>query len=352
MVRLNWREPPKHQVRPVRWSVRWKLRINKICDRVVGRRPFHLGPFDIYGDAPDWQQALEQRWRVFSKETNFPYAILLLLLCVGVTIGWRLLFPGFYPDLWAEMGGMSLDVLFILIIFAAFEHRRSRTQFIERQRETIDDYKRWDNPEAHVRIAGAIRRLNRVQVYSIDFSGAQISDFSFPKNGVARLTGSQFYDGTWGEPLRETGVMLTRVIFDHVDCRAVEFSPYDPFEALSFNMPRYAKLLDCSFVSAELSNTKFNGASLAWSAPPKSHYEIVDEDDDGTPHYAQTSFGPFDRAKLSGASFRACRFENADFQGAAGVTEADFFRATGLEAAAFDDDETKAAVLANAARPE
>jgi uncharacterized protein YjbI with pentapeptide repeats len=305
----------------------------------------------LYGEAPEWQRSIQRKWRVFSKETNFAFAIFLLVLCFSITILWRLLFPSFYPDLWPEMGGMTLDVLFILIIFAFFEHGRSRSQFIDRQKETIDDYKRWDDPEARVRIAGAIRRLNRESVFSVDFSGAQISDFSFPRSGIGRLTGSRFYDGSWGEPLRETGVTLKRVVFDHVNCKEVEFSPYDPFEALSFDMPRYAKFEDCSFRGSDLRKAKFNGASLAWSAPPPdTHYEVVDEDDDGSPCYAQTTYGPFDRADLTGVSFRGCRFTNADFRGGQGLLASDFFRATGLEKSHFDDEETKAAVLKNAAR--
>ena len=298
-----------------------------------------------------WSLSLHRRWRAFW-ETNFPYAILLLVVCIVIMTGWRLIRPDVFPDLWTEMGGTTLEVLLFLIIFASFEHRRSRRQFIERQRETIDDYKRWDNPEAQVRIAGAIRRLDKMGISAIDFSGIRLSDFSFANHGIARLTGSSFYEGTWGKPMQETGVALTNVSFDHIDCSDVEFSPFDPFQGLAADLPRYAKLWNCSFVDSDLRRAKFNGASLDWSdTPPESLYEVWEEE--GEPSGSvQVRYSPFDRADLSGASFRACRFTNADFRNAEGLISADFFRAAGLESAEFDDDEIKSAVLTNARRSE
>lgn len=353
MVRMKFRDPTTTRIRPKTWSVRWRASFNRMTERLFGRRLFALSIYDLFGDPPAWQRSVQRKWYVFSNETNFPYAIFLLLVCLGATTVWKLAYPHILPELWPEMGGMTLDVFFILIVFSFFEHRRSQAQFIARQRETIDDYKRWDDPEARIRIAGAIRRLNRAAVFSIDFSGLQLSDFSFAKHGIAQLSGSNFYDGAWGEPLKETGVSLTRVSFDHVNCGGVEFSPFDPFEGIGFDLPRYAKLQDCTFVSARLQDSRFNGALLSWSKPPPdSHHEIVDYDEDGAPQFAQVTYGPFDRANLAGTSFRGCRFVNADFRNADGLLSADFFRATGLESAEFDDDATKSAVLASAARPE
>ena len=290
---------------------------------------------------------------MLSKETNFPVAISLLMLCLALTIAWKLYRPDMLVELWPEMAGLTMDVLFILVIFALFEHRRAQVQYIARQRETIDDYKRWDHPEAQVRMAGAIRRLNKLGLFAIDFSALHLSDFSFAKQGIGRLSSSRFYEGSWGEPLQETGVQLTRVSFDHVDCSEVEFSPFDPLEALGADMPRYAKFLDCTFIDACLRGASFNGAQVEWSnqAPP-SRYEVSDEDEEGTPCFVQSSYGPFDRANLAGSSFRACRFKNVDFRNADGIIEADFFRATGLETAVFDTYEIKVAILANANRVE
>ena len=114
-----------------------------------------------------WRKRLRQSRVVvggasYCRDTNFPYAVGLFAVCAAITFGWWLIQPQSVSNLWPEMGGMTLDVFFILIVFAWFEHRRDKRQDIARQREVIDDYKRWDQPEAHYRIAGAIRRLNRL----------------------------------------------------------------------------------------------------------------------------------------------------------------------------------------------
>ena len=292
--------------------------------------------------------SLRRRWQVFFLETNFPYALLLLATCVGIMIGWRAFQPDLFPELWTEMGGMTLDVLFILIIFAFFEHRRSRRQFVERQRETIDDYKRWDNPEALFRIVGAIRRLNRVFVHAIDLSGIRMTGFYFPEHGIRRLTGSRFDDNREAELFRRLTI-IRDVGFDGVDCERVIFSECDRCASWP-NSHRHVRLADCGFSECNLRNAKFDGALLEWSEkPPKSHYQSRGPDDEeGT----QSSWGPFFRADISGASFRGCKFVNADFRDVIGLHSADFFRATGLESAEFDEHYEWAWAQENARRAE
>jgi uncharacterized protein YjbI with pentapeptide repeats len=256
-------------------------------------------------------------------------------------------------QLWSEMGGMTLDVLFILIIYEAFAQRRGRREAVERQLETIDDYKRWDAEEARLRIAGALRRLGRLGANKANFAGLRLSDFNFAEHGVPSLRGSTFYDGDWGSPLNDSMVRLTRVSFGHVDCTDVQFSPFDPFEAID-TLPtprgRYATLVDCTFVNTGLAGAVFNGAELSWTeAPPKSHFEF-DEEDDSTPYSYRVSEGPFCQADLTGAQFRGCRLQHADFRDAENLRSADFFRAIGLETAAFDSIADREWALASAAR--
>jgi len=329
-----------------------KLLANRVSQAVTKRQPFKLGPHAIFGPAPEWQQRLQKRWREFVEDTDFPTAIGLLGLCLALTVAWKLLLPTVLPDLWPEMGGMVLDVFFILIVFAIFEQRRLRRTEIQRQHEIVDDYKRWDAEEARARIVGAIRRLNRMDVFAIDFRGAVLSDLSFASAGVRSLSKSVFYDGEWGEPHQVTRVSLRRVAFDNIDCRDVQFSPFDPFEALAPTLGRYAQLEDCSFISADLRGALFNGAQMAWTAaPPPSLYEESGEFDEQHGR-AQIHYGPFHDADLAGASFRGAVLRNADFRGANNVEAADFFRATGVEDALFGSAQEKAAALTSANRDE
>ncbi len=285
-------------------------------------------------------------WSGFWRETNFPMAIGLLLVCAAITYIWWLLQPQRLDSLWPEMGGLTLDVFFILVVFALFEHRRNKRQDIARQQEVIDDYKRWDHPEAHLRIAGAIRRLNRLGVFALDLTGARLTDFHFARAGVQSLEGSTFYDGRWGERFGDSTVQLNKVSFDHLNCRGVTFAPYNPLAGLGDLGTNFSDFLDCSFYECDLAEARFNGSKLHWTEPPpETHMEFWDEDD-GTPACAQVSYGPFWHANLRQTSFKGCRFKNADFRDAENVLEADFSGAKGLEDALFDTDEIKAAVLA------
>lgn len=304
-----------------------------------------------HSDKPKgWLQRFGQRCRRFSRETNFPYALGLMAACLAIIWLWRSLAPELYYDLWVEFWGLTFDVVFILLIFAFFEHRRQKFLQIQSQHDIIEDYKRWDSEEARFRLAGSIRRLNRLGVHAINLSGARISDFSFSVNNIASLAGSTFYDGAWGKAIGEGSVVLKKVDFWNLDCRSVMFSPFDPFSGLDFDLQRNAIFEDCTFINTDLREATFNGASLKWTeAPPDTHYEFEEDPETGQGFAHQVSYGSFDGADLRGSSFSGCIFKNADFRGATGILEADFSKAKGLEEAVFDDDATRSAVLANAA---
>jgi uncharacterized protein YjbI with pentapeptide repeats len=282
-------------------------------------------------------------WRSFWHETNFPMAIGLFFACAGVTYLWWRLDPQDLSNLWPEMGGMTLDVFFILIVFALFEHRRNKRQDIGRQREVIDDYKRWDHPEAHLRIAGAIRRLNRLSEFALDMAGARLSKFDFAEQGIEKIDGSTFFNGQWGERFGDSTVHMVEVDFDRISCRNVTFSPFNPFGEFGISGSNHARFVDCSFNETDLSQSTFNGAELTWTEPPPEENGYAEEMVDG---WDQTHYGPFYLADLQQTSFKDCWFKNADFRNADNILEADFTGAKGLENAFFDSDEIRAAVLA------
>ena len=343
--------------RPRAWSVRLKLAINRLSTKLAKREVFAVSERQGWAPPPPWQARTEQSWRLLTAETNLGTAIAIFIFCACLTLVWGVSHHHALDDLWSELGGMTLDVLVILIVYEIFLHRRARREEIERHRETIDDFKRWDAEEGRLRIAGALRRLGRRGVSAIDFSGLRLSDFDFAKQGVRSLKGSSFYDGVWGDPHHDSRVALTRVSFSHTNCAQVRFSPFDPFEALdtagwASNMTRWAVLTDCSFDDTPLNGAVFNGAELAWTEPPPADHYTYDEGEDGQPFSMRESYGPFYRADLSRTQFRGCRFRNADFRDAENLATADFFRAQGLEEAIFDTEADRQIALASAARAE
>lgn len=345
MVKLN-SSLPKSEPRPRAWSTRARLALSRLLAGVGLPGALPVSPSQLRAAAPAWQVGLTR----FSR-SSFAVALLLLIACGAITLLWGVVGGQDPRQLWPELGGMTLDVFVILVVYEAFAQRRAQRASIERQLETIDDHKRWDAEEARLRIAGALRRLAVLGVTKVAFAGLRLSDFDFAEHGIRSLAGSTFYDGDWGNPHNVSGIRLQRVDFSHLDCSGVEFSPFEPLEMFdNGNEPlsRYANFLDCAFRETNLRGAAFNGAELRWTqAPPDDHFEW-DEDANGEPFSIPISQGPFHNADLQGAGFRGCRLVNADFRGAENLERADFFGAKGLEKAIFDTPAMREAVMANA----
>ena len=261
----------------------------------------------------------------------------ILVLTVTIAAIWSWRFPAALRDYYVEFVGLIFDVIFILVLLSLFEHRRRRAQDRKRQGEVIEDYKRWDSEEARVRLAGAIRRLNRLGISKLDLTGASLTDFEFSQQGIPDISGTTFYDGTWGDPLKQTEVRLTRVNFNWIRCRDVQFSAFDPLGGM-FNRPStFAKYADCTFMCADLTGASFNGAHLQWTDPPPgSLYDDEGFDDNGAPISIKVRYGAFDEADLTGTSFENVHFDNADFRGALNIADANFSGAKGLATCVFD----------------
>jgi len=285
------------------------------------------------------------------KEGNLKSAVCLLLFCAVVWSVWWLLgwsFNGVGDDYRVEFMGLIFDIIFILIVFSAFQRNASLREVIKRHRETLEDYKKWDSEEARFRIAGALRRLNALKVTDFDFSGLVLSGFNFADHKIASISKSKFYDGSWGDPLKPHGVKLNKVSFNWINCEDVQFSPGNPLQALFQNSNQYAQFHDCSFMGAKLRGSSFKGAELFWSNEPVD--DLYDHEEDtvtGEPFSTQIYFGPFDGADLTDVSFQDAIFQNADFRGALNISKANFAGVSGLETCVFDYEALENEVLKN-----
>lgn len=282
-------------------------------------------------------------------ETRFVSSGLLLIASVVVWLAWHFGLPNFGSDYRVEFVGLIFDIVFILIILSFLQYGDQRRQDIARQRETIEDYKRWDSEEARFRLAGALRRLNRLNVTAVNFAGIKLSNFMFAEHGIRDITNSTFYDGSWGDAFSKGDVNLQNVSFDNLLCEGVNFSPFHPLQGISFMSAPFASFMNCSFIECNLQNSSFTGAHLVWSEPPPDslHEDLVD-DEDGNPIYIQTQYSPFYNTDLDGVSFRYVHFENADFRDALNIDKADFTNARGLDTCIFDRSALKNDVLRNA----
>ena len=262
---------------------------------------------------------------------------------------------GAWTEIWkgvhVEAAGALMDLVVFGIIVGIAVALRERKRQVRSHQELINDFKKWDSEEARYRIAGAVRRLNRLGRTSIDFVGMEISSFYFREHDIESIAGSRFYLGDWISPGSRGRVRLQQVDFSHLDCSNVIFSAFQPLVKMAINLPRHAQLLDCRFWETNLRGANFNGALLAWTEPPPENIGHWEEMEDGEHSWVETHISPFRMADLKGASFENAAFENADFRQAQNLEECRFAGATGLDDCVFDSDEVKESVLRRAGMP-
>ncbi|MDE0150821.1 MAG: pentapeptide repeat-containing protein [Rhodospirillaceae bacterium] len=298
---------------------------------------------------------MRNRWRaavhnILSDDRLVPILIAAVLAVLVILILWALSpwyegQPGeILRGIYIEATGAAMDIVvfgFVLALLVYWTNRRrERALEIARHKELIDDFKKWDADEARYRIAGALRRLNRLGCTKIDFSGIELSDFSFGWHEIESIEGSTFYDGSWGTLSRKDNVALERVDFSDLDCRNVVFSKFNPFSRLGLRL-RFATFKDCNFRDARMQSAVFRGAHLEWTQRPPDEMGEWVEIEDGNSAFHQTYWPPFDGVDLSGVSFQDVCFTNADFRDALNVQGCSFSGAEGLAECLFDNDEIK-----------
>lgn len=273
--------------------------------------------------------------RQFKEDSIFFSMCLLGLSLAGVLLIYRI-YPsfrsGYLEGVYVEFTGMLFDIIVFGLIIGYYDRRNrrrnkreqeeaERLNNIERQKEILDDFKRWgDEKEGKFRIAGAIRRINRLGETAIDFSGCKLVDFSFQMNDISNISGSAFY------PLIKAGTQiklstiiteLREVSFQHVKCRGVRFS----------SGTKWHPFINLTFSKADLTDASFEGAHLI--------YEDESERETGL-KAGEVIHSQFEGTVLTRTSFKNATLENCDFRGAIEILSADFTATKGLQTCKFD----------------
>jgi Pentapeptide repeats (8 copies) len=86
----------------------------------------------------------------------------------------------FLGGILVEAHGMLMDIFVFGILVTLYEESTKNRNEIKRLHEEIDDYRRWDEPEAMYRIVGCIKRLNkkgesRIELHETYLNGAVLS---------------------------------------------------------------------------------------------------------------------------------------------------------------------------------
>lgn len=95
-----------------------------------------------------------------------------------------------WKDIFVEANGMVFDLFVFGALLAWYDGKRQKNERIERDKNLIDDFRRWENEEGVRRTVGAIKRLNIENVTNIDLSHCFLEMASLEK---ARLNGAFIY---------------------------------------------------------------------------------------------------------------------------------------------------------------
>lgn len=133
------------------------------------------------------QAKLTERFRAFTARirdlisTNI-FFYLVLLLGVSLFIlptaftAYRVDPGNMKENLIANAATFLLDITFFGLLFAIFDALRNKKISIERYLEEIEDYRDLDEKQAAFRLAGIVRRLNKLNVHEIDLYGCNLSE--------------------------------------------------------------------------------------------------------------------------------------------------------------------------------
>lgn len=167
----------------------------------------------------------------------FLFAIVALVV---LAVSWhRYSNSDFMEGIIIEAHGMLLDVLVVGVFLAMLLRLGARKQEIQRQEEGIDDYRGWESDEASHRIAGCIRRLNRLGVTTMTLTDCWLSKAVLTE---ANLEGSRLIEAN---------------LDDAVLCRTVFRAAY-----LNNASLQRADLRGASFQDALAKRANFSGANL------------------------------------------------------------------------------------------
>jgi BTB/POZ domain-containing protein KCTD9 len=229
----------------------------------------------------------------------------------------------FFKEVMAEAHGVLMDILIIGWLLFWLRKKGERRLITNRYREEIEDFLGWRSAEATLRIAGNIRRLNRLNIRiplklteaylagaklaeadleEADLWGADLSAASLPN---ARLAGANLA----GANLR--GTDLERANLTSADLRGADLTEADLERAFL----ERADLRAANLTASDLQFASLPGANL-------EHARLLGANLRGA-HLERTNLR---RASFEGANLHGASLDGADLR-EADLTRADLTRA-------------------------
>lgn len=229
----------------------------------------------------------------------------------------------FFQEVMAEAHGVLLDILVIGWLLFYLRKQGERRLLTQRYREEIEDFLGWRTPEATLRIAGNIRRLNRqgvnlpLTLTEAYLHGANLTEANLEEADLwgadlsqARLQGARLAEANLaGANLR--GADLTGAVLTAADLRGADCTEADLERAFLEDADlRGATLTACDLQFAALPGARLEHARLLGANLRGAHLERT-----------CLAYALLESANLHGASL-----DGADLRGA-DLTRADLTRA-------------------------
>lgn len=280
---------------------------------------------------------LKNRLEVMAAERPHRLTFYIFLIATAIVIPvslpfWLFETEDFFMEVMAEAHGVLMDILIIGWLLFWLRKVGERRLLTNRYREEIEDFLAWRTPEATLRIAGNIRRLNRLEVPGplklteaylvearLDDVDLEAADLWGADLSGASLTGAVLAETNLaGANLRSAN--LERAVLTRADLRGSDLTEADLERAFMEKVDlRGANLTASDLQFAALPQADLRHARLLGANLRGAHLERCD-----------LRQGVFDGANLQGASLDGADIRGADF------TRADLRRAD-LIGAVFPD---------------
>lgn len=266
---------------------------------------------------------LKLRLEVMAADRPHHLTFYIFLIAAAVVIGISLPFwlydtADFFQEVMAEAHGVVLDILIIGWLLFWLRKLGERRLLTKRYQEEIDDFLAWQSPEATLRIAGNIRRLNRLNIPGpLKLTEAYLVD--------ARLDDVDLREANlWGADL--TGASLTSAALDGANFAGAKLRSANLERAILTGADfRGADLTEADLERAFMEEVDLRGANLTacdlqFAALPNANLE-----------HTRLLGANLRGAHLERCNLRRAQFEGANMQGASldgsDIREADFTRA-------------------------
>jgi BTB/POZ domain-containing protein KCTD9 len=123
-----------------------------------------------------------------------------------------------------EAHGMLLDIIVFGILLAIYDKFKGAKEDIKRYKEEIDDFRPWKSEEASHRIAGIIKRLNKLEFYEIRLSYCYLNKANLEDVKLKSVMLKTSLEATCLDSAELTECKLKEINASNSKCRWTKFS--------------------------------------------------------------------------------------------------------------------------------